>query len=40
MTLSGGDGSADGNSVQGYAHYVRVLRQPTVTNHYVKVDHT
>lgn len=36
ILLSGGDGSTD-NSVQGYAHYVRVLPQPTVTNHYVKV---
>lgn len=36
ILLSGGDGSSDGNSVQGYAHYVRVLPQPTVTNHYVK----
>ena len=25
------------NGVQGYAHYVRVLTQPAVTNHYVKV---
>ncbi len=38
VVLSGGDGSTDGDSVQGYAHYVRVLPQPTVTNHYVKVD--
>lgn len=36
ILLSGGDSSTD-NSVQGYAHYVRVLPQPTVTNHYVKV---
>ncbi|CAM6018329.1 unnamed protein product [Sphagnum balticum] len=36
VVLSGGDGSTDGDSVQGYAHYVRVLPQPTVTNHYVK----
>jgi len=36
ILLSGGDGSTE-NSVQGYAHYVRVLPQPTVTNHYVKV---
>lgn len=36
ILLSGGDGSTD-NGVQGYAHYVRVLPQPTVTNHYVKV---
>lgn len=35
IILSGGDGSTD--IVQGYAHYVRVLPQPTVTNHYVKV---
>lgn len=35
VLLSGGDSSTDG-SVQGYAHYVRVLPQPTVTNHYVK----
>lgn len=34
IVLSGGDSD---NSVQGYAHYVRVLPQPTVTNHYVKV---
>lgn len=38
VLLSGGDSSTDG-SVQGYAHYVRVLPQPTVTNHYVKVSH-
>lgn len=37
VTLFGGDGDMNGASVQGYAHYVRLLPQPTVTNHYVKV---
>lgn len=39
LLLAGGEGSLDGNCVQGYAHHVRVLPQPTVTNHYVKVGH-
>ncbi|KAH9298411.1 hypothetical protein KI387_030093, partial [Taxus chinensis] len=34
LNLVGAD--SNGNGVQGYAHYVRVLAQPAVTNHYVK----
>ena len=35
LHLVGADSNC--NDVQGYAHYVRILSQPTVTNHYVKV---
>eukprot|EP01018_Ginkgo_biloba_P005387 Gb_27439 [translate_table: standard] len=34
LNLLGIDSSSNG--VQGYAHYVRLLAQPAVTNHYVK----
>lgn len=37
LYLSGGDSTTHPNHVQAYAHYVRLLPQPTVTNHYVKV---
>ncbi|KAJ7555329.1 hypothetical protein O6H91_05G032600 [Diphasiastrum complanatum] len=36
VLLSGGDGSSSGGNVQAYGHYVCVLPQPSVTNHYVK----
>lgn len=35
LNLVGTDSNCNG--VQGYAHYVRILTQPAVTNHYVKV---
>jgi hypothetical protein len=38
VLLSGGDGSPSGGSVQAYAHFVRLLRQPEITQHYVKVN--
>lgn len=34
LHLVGADSNCNG--VQGYAHYVRILSQPAVTNHYVK----
>ncbi|MCO5569515.1 hypothetical protein L7F22_023228 [Adiantum nelumboides] len=36
IILMGGDGHKIADCLQGYVHYVQVLPQPTVTNHYVK----
>ncbi|KAI5078231.1 hypothetical protein GOP47_0005902 [Adiantum capillus-veneris] len=36
ILVMGGDGHKNADCLQGYAHYVQVLPQPTVTNHYVK----
>lgn len=36
ITLMGCNHCSSAENVQGYAHYVRVLPQPAVTNHYVK----
>lgn len=36
IILMGGNGCNSSDYLQGYAHHVRVLPQPTVTNHYVK----
>lgn len=36
--FGGQSGHAASTSVHGFVYYVRLLPQPTVTNHYVKVD--
>ena len=37
LIFMGGNGGKTSDNPQGYLHYVRVLPQPTVSNHYVKV---